>query len=295
MLVSYCTPLLALAIKLACPQVNPANTLALDTKKLAPPTAEQSLTLETLNGFRTIHGLAPVSMDGRLNASATLHADDMAKTRVLSHKESNGVTQDALQRAISFGYDKGVAELVASGQRSAPSAVVSFVDAPYHRRLLMKPGHLDFGCGSNTGFACFVLGGQAERGVVISPPHGSDGVPTSWDGREEPNPMRGSGCTPPYGYPVMIAAYGCESGLEFTSATMKSSEGVAVECVVRQPKNDSDAKDCVIVVPKRPLASRTVYTATVEFSVDGQSRTETWSFRTGASVEQPPRKKLKKG
>jgi len=275
------------------PQDPEKGSLAVDVAKLPVPTEEQILAVETLNGFRVLHGLGPVLMDRRLNASAALHAGTMAKSKLLSHKQDKTETADALKRSQVFGYDKGVSELVALGMPDSAFAVVTFIDAPYHRRLLLKPGQFDFGCSTEAGFSCFVLGGQVEQQVVISPSHGSEGVPTSWDGREEPDPMRGTGLVAPYGYPLLIAAYGYSGGLVLTQAKLVDASGAAIDCVVKQPQNDPEAKDCVIIVPKKPLKGKTVHTATVKFTVGGEERTDTWSFRTGAAPE-PVKSKRKK-
>ena len=269
-------------------------SLTKDPLALPEPTPEQNLALETLNGFRAIHGLEPVKIDRRLIAASAHHVGSMTKTRELAHKETSRDTQDALARAQTYGFDGPVAELIASGVPSAPFAVVSFMDAPYHRRLLLKPGQFSFGCSVDSGFACFVLGGQVQQRLVYSPPNGSEGVPTWWDGREEPSPMRGTSAKPPYGYPIMVAAYGYEDDLNCTQATLVDPSGSTIECAVKQPKNDSEAKNSIVIVPLKPLAGETLYTVCAKFTLEGVSHVETWSFRTGESDVPAPRTKSRK-
>lgn len=260
--------------------------LPAEDNRLPSPTSEQTLAVETLNGFRSIHGLGPVTLDKRLLASSAKQAALMSKKKVLAHKGEDKESENAMQRAGAFGYSGPVAELVASGIPSAPYAVVSFMDAPYHRRLLLKPGKLDFGCSVQDSYACFVLGGDSDRSVVFSPPNGAQGVPTYWDGREEPSPMRGTGLKPPYGYPIMLAAYGFEGRLDCRRAKLTDQNGGTVSCTVRNPSNDPEAKNSVILIPTAPLKASTAYTVSVMFELDDESHQETWSFRTGS--EQAP-------
>ncbi len=259
-----------------------SGSLSKDVPALPKPTAEQNAALEALNGFRSLHGLKEVRIDRRLLAAAAEHAAAMAHKEVLAHKEDKSERSDAKKRSEAFGYSGPIAELVASGIPDAPSAVVNFIDAPYHRRLLLKPGGLDFGCSADKGYVCFVLGGTAEKGIVCSPPTGADGVPTSWDGQEEPNPARGTGLKPPFGYPILVAAYGGGQNLTMTSAAVAATAGGAVPCIVRNPGNDPECTDCIIIVPQSPLQPRTSYTVTVAFRAGGVEHKESWSFRTGS-------------
>lgn len=294
MVVALLTLLLP-AVQFGQQQVPEQASLALDISKLPPATEEQSLALETLNGFRALHSLAPVRMDLRLNASAALHASTMAKNSVLTHKDDQAEIASASDRARKYGYDKQVMELVASGMPDSPFAVVTFIDAPYHRRLLLKPGNFEFGCSTNRGFSCFVLGGSVEPQLVLSPPRSSEGVPTSWDGREEPSPMRGTGLAAPYGYPILVSLPG-QGTFRLRTASLKDAAGKEISLVVKHPENDTELRDSAILVPKKPLEGSTVYTVVVDFSVDGESRSETWSFKTGAAtpVSAKPPKKTKK-
>lgn len=271
-----------------------AASLSKDSAGLPAPTEEQLLAVDTLNGFRAIHGIEPVILDRRLIAASVGHAKSMSQANKLDHKGSKSENINALKRAEAFGYTDPVAELVASGLPSAPYAVVSFMDAPYHRRLLLKPGKIDFGCAQDLSYTCFVLGGSTRQQVVLSPPHSSDGVPTSWDGREEPSPTRGTQAKPPFGYPITLAAYGYDSNMSFLSANLASASGEIVPCFVKNPSNDTEAKNLIILLPKSPLKSKSIYTATAKFSLDGQDHSESWSFRTGSDTILAPKKKTKK-
>jgi hypothetical protein len=209
----------------------------------------------------------------------------MSKTRVLTHKEDDRATSDASVRARSFGYTGPVSELVASGMPNVPYSVSTFMDAPYHRRLLLRPGRLLFGCAESDGFICLVLGGETAAAMVMSPPDGAQGVPTYWDGIEAPNPVRAPRAKPPFGYPV--ALYGlARNSFKDVVATLSDDTRAPVACHVDEPSNDPNSPDCVILVPKEPLKPSTVYTATVKAVNDGQEFSSTWSFTTGKDA--PP-------
>lgn len=286
---------LSLLLPLCVPsQDQESASLSADLAKLPPPSEEQTLALETLNGFRALHALAPVRMDPRLNASAALHATSMAKRSVLTHKDDKDEIASASQRAQKYGYDKQVMELVASGMPDSPFAVVTFIDAPYHRRLLLKPGQFEFGCATQNGYSCFVLGGTVTTEIVKSPPNEAEGVPTWWDGREEPNPMRGTGSNPPFGYPILLSLPG-STGLKHLSSRLTDANGTAVDIVAKHPANDSELRDGMILVPRKPLKENMAYAVEVEYSVEGQVRAESWVFKTGAStLPVKPAKKTKK-
>jgi hypothetical protein len=107
--------------------------------------------------------------------------------------------------------------------------------------------------------------------------------------------MRGTGCKPPYGYPVVIAAYGYDDHFSLNEAKMKDDRGEAVDCILRNPSNDPEARNWAILIPKRPLAPKSVYTVSASFSVGGEATTKTWSFETGSAEPVPVKSKKKKG
>ncbi|MBS1713413.1 MAG: CAP domain-containing protein [Armatimonadetes bacterium] len=273
--------LLALAVLFPGVQDPDKSETAFTVPGNAPPTEEQGFAIEVLNGFRSLHGLDAVSLDSRLVSSAESHSRAMAKSKFLTHKEEDGAMADASRRSRSFGFEGPVAELVASGMPNVPYSIASFMDAPYHRRLLLRPGKLSFGCAETDGFVCLVLGGTAAAGTVVSPPDGSQGVPTLWDGIEEPNPVRAKGARPPYGYPIAFYAFG--RTLRDVKATFTEGSGAAVPFHLSEPGNDPHATDSVILVPKAPLTPSGSYTATVQASLDGVPTTMVCHFKTGAA------------
>ncbi|MBS1723587.1 MAG: hypothetical protein JSS66_11605 [Armatimonadetes bacterium] len=241
--------------------------------------AAVSVALETVNGFRSLHKLEPVSLDGRLCAAAGDLVASMAKTRQLAHKDRAG-TRNALERAQAHGFDGPIAEMVSSGFDSLPSSVVGIFDGPYHRRLFLRPGQFVFGCAEQGGYAALEFGGPTGEGVVLSPPDGARGIPTKWDGFEEPTPV--PDLKGPFGYPILLAAYG-SGNLTVGSAQLVSESGAQVPVVVRDPSNDKHATGAIIIVPKSPLQPGASYTVHASFVLDGTRETRVWSFRTSQS------------
>lgn len=248
-----------------------------------PVSEERTFALETLNGFRTLHGLQPVTFDRRLNDSAAQHVRTMSRSASLTHKGPTKDLETPYQRAQSHGFSEPIAELVGTGIASAPQAVVSFMDSPYHRRLLLKPGRLAFGCAAQGGYVCFVVGGQAENATVLSPPHGSVNVPTQWDGRSSPNPMRGSGGSGPYGYPIVVTSYGHGGEFRYRGGSLTDGTGRAVPMTVLHPDNDPHLTDSIILIPREPLSPAVRYTVTLQSKVAGDSMKQSWSFVTKAA------------
>jgi len=284
-----------LALSVLFPEIQDAAKVETAYSVPNPPTEEQGFAVEVLNGFRTLHGLEPVTLDSRLVSSAESHSRAMAGTKFLTHKEEDAAMADASSRSRSFGFVGPVAELVASGMPNVPYSIASFMDAPYHRRLLLRPGKLSFGCAETDGYVCLVLGGQSSPGLIVSPPDGAQGVPVAWDGIEEPNPVRVKGARPPYGYPIAFYAYGQTPSA--VKATLTEGERTPVRFYLSTPDSDPHSSDCVILVPQSPLRPQTKYTAEVRFQLAGTEKTLTCQFTTGDAAPVPtataPAKKKK--
>ena len=88
---------------------------------------EQRLLDET-NEARARHGLRALSADGTLTGQARSHASWMARNSRLQHART--------------GYR---AENIAAGQRSAKSAVQSWLNSSGHRRNLLNPSFTRIG------------------------------------------------------------------------------------------------------------------------------------------------------
>jgi uncharacterized protein YkwD len=97
-------------------------------------------TATSLNGFRTAHGRAPLSTDGKLTAMAQAHAADMARRESLDH---NGFTE--------FRGPRGArAENVAFGCKDTACVIQQWVNSSGHRSNMLRTDITKYGLASAT-------------------------------------------------------------------------------------------------------------------------------------------------
>ena len=102
--------------------------------------------LRHVNAFRSVHGLAPLSIDLRLNSAAQRHAEDMADRDYIAHVSPDGDTVG--QRATLAGYNwRRMLENLAAGHLTPAEAVESWKGSPGHRRALLDPEIRELGVG----------------------------------------------------------------------------------------------------------------------------------------------------
>lgn len=113
----------------------------------AAPSFEQEEMLNLINqaraqpqqcGNKHMPAAPPLSWHPLLEQAAQQHADDMASQNYFQHNSKNGKTPD--QRIAELGYQWRVAaENIAAGNKSAQSAIQSWLKSPGHCRNLMNP------------------------------------------------------------------------------------------------------------------------------------------------------------
>jgi uncharacterized protein YkwD len=257
--------------------------------------------LAAVNAVRRRLGLAPLSVDANLNASAAAHSRYRALNGAASesfHSETRGrqgySSADPFQRMRFHGYrgepaaENGIAYFGAEG-----NPVEGWLAAPYHRVPMLHPHYRDIGLGFANGTdswyvtANFGYGVDPEIGeraqVVCYPANGQTNVPTAWTEPESPNPLRIHRAAQPAGYVVSFSYYsGYEPQIRLLQASLETKEGDEVACFLNHPGNDSFlSKNTVLLIPKRPLAPAQTYRATVRANVVGASTVErTWTFTT---------------
>ncbi|MBF2017756.1 MAG: CAP domain-containing protein [Rivularia sp. T60_A2020_040] len=95
-------------------------------------------------GNRRFGAARLLSANGSLNRAALVHSSDMAARRQISHTGSNGSTLG--QRATQAGYQwRGIAENVASGQRTSTEVVQAWLKSPGHCANIMSPNYNEGG------------------------------------------------------------------------------------------------------------------------------------------------------
>ena len=267
------------------------------------PSAEEQRALDWLNRYRTRAGLPPATLEDALNGAARAHAAYLAanpaQRAANPHGEKPGTPgftgATGEDRVRYFGMAGQVAEVIDFTTR-AEQAVDDWLATLYHRVPLVHPGLQALGYGLAVG------GGSAINvmettllpdlpGVSPWPYPGQSGVPTEWDGAEEPAPLRlYPGVSGPLGYTVSLTFGGNVRSLSLGQAYLRGPDG-PVELMLFSPANDDRLRDTVAVIPTRPLRPGATYQATFAGQVDlGDGPTpyqQSWSFTTRA--ERPPR------
>lgn len=253
------------------------------SESLEPPTLEALRMKAEVDGLRAELGLEPLVASDLLGAACEAHAGYMARNITTTHiqnpKAKGFAGATPLDRAGRFGYWKSVVEMVSGGLRDPAASVRAIFAAPYHRLGIMRPGRLEVGAAHRLAFGALLIGGEPAARTVVSPARGQQDVPTDWNGIETPNPLEGTGLKAPVGYPVVVGWFG-EGGLALRSARLTGPDGHELPVVLLHPGNDSDSRDSVILVPHKPLAPGTTYTAKVEMTVGGRPSPLEWTFRT---------------
>ncbi|MHB0980764.1 MAG: CAP domain-containing protein, partial [Thermoleophilia bacterium] len=261
--------------------------------------------LAEIDAVRAEVGEPPVAADPSLRQSSQNHADYLLANTDLwgvdsAHKERAGrpgyTGVDTYERTKAAGFPHWkVAEVVISASGGsvlkAEDIVSMWVDAPLHRRAILERSvaHAGFGYGSDGYHRAYVLDvGHLDPNVYHPvevqpyPADGQTGVPTSWDGNENPQPFPELESSYPSGYPITVfPVYG---GYEWVSSGLslrRTSDGAAVSVA-----KSSVAKYNYAFAPRKPLEPSTEYTATFTYTAASEwgglqtSGTVTWSFTT---------------
>jgi len=258
------------------------------TPVLPEANADQQQALAIANGYRRPLGLEDMVLEPRLNAASLAHANYLAKNHRTGHYEKEGepgfigATPD--DRLEAFGYTGGSWECVTYNSGGVSESVRDLFHAPYHRIPFLQPGHVPFGSGFAGKNLSIKFGESGEMASEVSPGVNQEGVPTSWDGNESPNPLRmHPSAAETVGYPIVFAHFAeGNPSLKLVKATL-TLDGQSVDCFIDSPENDDHLENAVILIPKRPLQAKAQYSAHVEVVVAGKrSVSRDWTFTTGA-------------
>ncbi|WP_240762679.1 stalk domain-containing protein [Paenibacillus thalictri] len=269
--------------------------------QLPAPSSVQLAGLAALNDYRTIYGLPPVKLNDQLNATATAHAKYLDANKVQQsggsqaslHDETAGNTgftgTNPLERSAYYGYTTDVGEDAAYFYGSANESIDVLFDAPYHRTPFLDPSLTEIGFAKYNDYTIieFGMNASATPQLVVSPAPGDRFVPTTFDGNEEPDPLRMHKTNSyPVGYPIMAQYYG--SGIDkikLVSAQLSDSTGKQVDLLTNDPSNDDKLTNTVMLMPNKPLQADSSYHVKLNLQVTktgGAVTTETkeWDFTT---------------
>jgi uncharacterized protein YkwD len=275
-------------------------------EELPPANESQYRTLAIINGIRRDMGLAPARMDPSLNASSMLHTRYHQMNNSTGHyqdsKKPGYIGHEPWERHEALGWVGDSWETVSYGTDSEEDSIQSLVDAPYHRLPYMQPGEILVGSGYAKNRMTVAFSMSRATSTVLYPFDGQRDVPTSWDGRERPDPFRiHPASRTPSGYPLMLAHFNKDrKRLSVRSARLFDEQGIEVPCWLNTPANDSELFNALILIPRAPLQPNTGYMVRVEASaVGGPDVSKIWRFQTasraGSRVRQiPPRAAAKR-
>lgn len=108
--------------------------------------AVRARALDTVNTSRAAQGLAPVSLDAALTASADGHARDMAVQRRAWAFGSDGSSPIARAKAQGFTAPV-IGELVSQTYETEVQTIATWMDRPEQRAILMSPKARRIGLG----------------------------------------------------------------------------------------------------------------------------------------------------
>lgn len=284
-------------------------------------TAAQIRALEEVNRFRMASGLGPVDAIESLNAASQAHADylvgnciNYGNTGLSPHDENaawpgfTGVT--AMARAEDAGF-QGIGNSWAVGEVIAflnePTlAVEGWVRTLYHRLPLLDPRTRQIGYGGanigdgplctnrmlwNADVITIGMAGETEDAVILYPPDGSKRIPTSFDGLENPEPIR-----PLSGWPsgtIITVQFGQEREFVVTGHRLLEYGRDEVSHLIVASKADDAAgvlEDPVLsmyhdtrtlaLYAVNPLKAGTDHTVIVDLVRGGEPLHLEWTFKT---------------
>src|SRR6184192_3622622 len=245
--------------------------------------------LALTNQFRHAIGSPTVPTDPRLQQAAQNHANYNSANGILGHFETAGLPYytgyGPRDRLIAQGWTTSFVSEVATGG-SELGGVQQLWDAPYHRLGLMHPNATTIGWGhselngrqSNVGDIVYNFGLRPVE-FVRSPAAMQTNIPTSWSGRESPNPLP-AGVSGPVGYPIMIV-YSAGQNVQMRAAEVVAPNGTKLPIYYAAQQFEYDYQ---VIIPQQPLAVNTTYHVRFDITVAGTYVTNEWDFSTGSTV-----------
>lgn len=109
-------------------------------------TSSEASLLQTMNGVRTSHHLAPLRLDVRLLRAARGHSADMMRRQYFAHGSVAGRVLAQGARGPVFGEDLAWGTAV-----TAQWVVGQWLASPAHRAVLLRPGFRRIGVGISFG------------------------------------------------------------------------------------------------------------------------------------------------
>lgn len=236
-----------------------------------------------LNAFRREAGLHPVEYNANIEQAAQGHAFYIAEHRDLYqsgmsfHDEVAGksgfLAKKYWERQELFeSTDKALGEVIAF-QRSTEASMAQWMESVYHRIPLLDTR------ATTAAYALQVRGDHAYGVLELSqsadpekelnqewvayPQNGASLVPTSWDGKESPQPM-----APPGGFPsgpVFTLSAADSTSVRVAKSSLTDENGHAIDHTLLDATNDDffAAQTGIALYANKPLQAGSTYTIEV--------------------------------
>ncbi len=258
----------------------------------------QAVALDTVNRYRRLAGLTPVTSTPIVHQAALAHAfytffnGALPSIRDLGiHKEESsgqGYTGDnVLSRAQHFGYpQRSMAEVIT--HRSEPAgAVADWIDSVYHRFPLLRADLVELGYGDaylgpmTVQVMDMSYRERATGRVIVYPAANQVSVPIAFNGNEIPDPAPNASY--PIGYPV-TATFDRNATVAIGGFHLRDPAGTDLAGVTLLP-NQPDMENSFAYMANVPLKPGTTYTADLTYTLNGRAGHMIWKFTTvlGAS------------
>jgi Tfp pilus assembly protein PilF/uncharacterized protein YkwD len=256
----------------------------------------QVVALDTVNRYRRLAGLAPVTGSAVIHQAALAHAfytffnGALPSIRDLGiHKEESagqGYTGDnVLTRAQHFGYPpRSMAEVIT--HRSEPAgAVADWIDSVYHRFPLLRADLVELGYGdAYLGPLTVQVMDMSYRErvtgrVILYPAANQVSVPVAFNGNEIPDPAPNASY--PIGYPV-TATFDRNAAVTVGAFHLRDPAGTDLPGISLPPS--AETENSFAYMANVPLKAGTTYTADLTYTLNGKAGHSVWKFTTAVGA-----------
>ncbi len=263
----------------------------------------QAMAIDTVNGYRRLAGLTPVTTSAVVHQSALAHAfytlfnGALPSIRDLGiHKEEStgqGYSGDnVLTRAQHYGYpQRSMAEVIT--HRTEPAAAVAdWIDSVYHRFPLLRTDLVELGYGDAYDAYLGPMTVQvmdmsyrekASGRIILYPAANQVGVPTAFNGNEIPDPAPNASY--PVGYPV-TTTFDRNATVTIGAFHLRDPSGSDLPGISLTPGNETE--NSFAFLANVPLQSGTTYTADLAYTLNGRAGHTVWKFTTAPGPSPTP-------
>jgi len=260
----------------------------------------QTAALNTVNGYRRLAGLPPVTSSTVIHQAALAHAyytffnGALPSIRDLGiHKEEStgqGYTGDnVLSRAQHFGYpQRSMAEVIT--HRSEPvGAVADWIDSVYHRFPLLRADLVELGYGDaylgpmSVQVMDMSYREKATGRIILYPAANQTNVPIAFTGNEIPDPAPNASY--PIGYPV-TATFDRNATVTIGAFHFRDPSGTDLPGISLPPSGDTE--NSFAYLANVPLIPGTTYTADLSYTLNGRAGHTVWKFTTVLGANPTP-------